>query len=298
MNINSDFYSDKSDVFKAFLSSTNGKTQIGDFLFKFISQEMDTRSPNQRYISLLDIGCGPCTVERYTLPRIMAQYPKLKIKVTLIDSSSKLAQDVSSLSLEVPGPEYLFIQSPLEYIRSNHIIQEEHRYDWIICSHLLYYLDDWKSEIKRVFSWLTDTGVLFIVIRSKESPILKLQKFFSKVSDSYSTSDLVYGEDVVRYLNDIGIKFRFHTVSSSVSLPIMDVYNMPDRVCEIKENISNRALQIIMFYTHRELWSNITDNVLKDIKAYLIGKTIFDTVELQIKETYILANPQQELRIS
>jgi len=281
-------YNEQPKIFETFLASTNAKTAMNDFLLNFITKHVSDFKKNENLISLLDIGCGPCAVEKFVLPKLFDRFPKIKIKVTLIDSCAGLQQDVQWLSANVPDPEYYYIQSSIENIQSQEIVKDQQKYDWIICSHLLYYLNNWQTEINRYLSWLADTGVLFVSLRSKNSPILQLQKIFSTLTKKHSTRALVYGENVVENFIDTGIEHQFFVVNSIISIPVLDVYSMPTKVSDLAES-ENQALQIIKFYTHCELWKNVSDEILHEARTFLLSNVVSDFVQVGVREIYIVA---------
>ena len=81
------------------------------------------------------------------------------------------------------------------------------RYDFILCSHVLYYIEEghWLSTIEKMYTHLEDKGRIAIVL---QSPVGEVADFFNQFTD-YDVNILELWRDLIQRHGDDAIEVRY-----------------------------------------------------------------------------------------
>jgi len=81
------------------------------------------------------------------------------------------------------------------------------RYDFILCSHVLYYIDtrDWLGTLDKMYKYLEEDGVLAIVL---QTPLGETAKFFNHFTD-YDVAIMDLWEDLEKRYGEDSIEVRY-----------------------------------------------------------------------------------------
>jgi adenine deaminase len=184
--------------------------------------EMEDDAEYQRQLALF-VGCSTeKSVELVKIGEIIAGLPARRSFLDIGAGGGNLTIPVSQSFLETTVIEPNEKQSDFLRRRCPHFkiyhdtwentVLGSKRYDFILCSHVLYYIEEgrWLSTVEKMFSHLEDGGCIAIIL---QSPIGEVARFFNRftahdvnVLDLWRGLIRQYGEDAidVRYfINEI-----------------------------------------------------------------------------------------------
>jgi SAM-dependent methyltransferase len=142
------------DSFDTFLRSTDQKIKAREWLDRMVD-----RLP--RHEVFIDAGAGEGTTTAWMAERFQ--------RTLAIEPNESLRE---RLALSCPGTRTL-PQTILE-------AQPEVKGDFVLCSHVFYYLDDeaWDENLDRLTSWLTPGGILVLIMQNPTSDCMQMLRTF------------------------------------------------------------------------------------------------------------------------
>jgi SAM-dependent methyltransferase len=206
--------------FERYIAHTDKHSTILESLSPCIQQIVqEFKDPD---ILVLDAGCGPGQLTGRLLEYIdhlvgSLQEKKRKVIWTCLDSSMEVLQKCKKIceSMNLQHTEINYIENTLEdYL--NKKTQKEY-YHLVICSHILYYINNWMAIIKALLGILIQGGELWIVHVARDAEVHRL---FENIRP------FIKGEPeyLLRFTDDLDCIFQEISIPYSLQRPISKVY--------------------------------------------------------------------------
>lgn len=227
-------------VVTSFLSRTNQLNQLQGYLCRTLP-ELLSGIEKQSSVEFMDIGCrnGFMTV------------PVISALKEYVNSVSTTAIDTSPILLEQFQESHA--DQDIQFINEGWLeFNPPHKYDIIMCVHVLYKFPDWKLAIKKMMECRKEGGVICLVIRADDELLQFKNRFFPRLhAEQGKERDF---SQLCSLLNEMNVFFEPNVVESEL---------------DISDLIGNDEQgQMIIEYVLRKSYEDIPKSVLLEIAQY------------------------------
>lgn len=174
-------------LFEDFVNHSNEKSNVEQKIIDTLNEYKPT--------NLLNIGSGFDSLSKIT------DFPKSISKVSIVEKNTSYVQAYTDTLTEVIHADFEFWNT-------------EKKFDAILASHILFYLNDKKSAVQKVVNLLNDKGIALFVAHEPSKDYRKLKDYVFGLKGKKYT----YTYDVLKnLLNDLRIPFDEIKVDCEVS---------------------------------------------------------------------------------
>ncbi len=174
-------------LFEDFVNHSNEKSNVEQKIIDTLNEHKPT--------NLLNIGSGFDTLSKIT------DFPRSISKVSIVEKNTSYVQAYTDTLTEVIHADFEFWNT-------------EKKFDAILASHILFYLNDKKSAVQKVVNLLNDKGIALFVAHEPSKDYRKLKDYVFGLKGKKYT----YTYDVLKnLLNDLKIPFDEIKVDCEVS---------------------------------------------------------------------------------
>lgn len=174
-------------LFEDFVNHSNEKSNVEQKIIDTLNEHKPT--------NLLNIGSGFDTLSKIT------DFPKSISKVSIVEKNTSYVQAYTDTLTEVIHADFEFWNT-------------EKKFDAILASHILFYLNDKKSAVQKVVNLLNDKGIALFVAHEPSKDYRKLKDYVFGLKGKKYT----YTYDILKnLLNDLKIPFDEIKVDCEVS---------------------------------------------------------------------------------
>jgi len=265
------FYEREDTGFNVFLKLSNQKRLWCERIVSRLGPNLKDR------FRFLDIGCGEGSftyligssiLERYRItPQIVAVDPSLP----MLEAAQKLIDknlDIRFL-LGGIGDEDL----PIEL--------QNQRFDFVLCSHIFFWVEDWPLALDQILSVVSDTGHALIIILAPtaDQEAYALRRRLLGIAHG-GMLELENGQKVENLLDDRSIPFRTESLVSTIKINAVALKCLHDNLEFFLEDLPNEALSLahIIEFLVRKQWNKLTTNqredILKELKDCVEGRQL------------------------
>lgn len=175
-------------------------------------------------IHALDVGCATGSLALKALRECETKVRRRdgaaprQLHLTLLDPNGPDLAEAASLftseSFESCGVEVRDVCAKLEHLPRAGM---SGCFDVILCSHVLYYVANWRSAIDLLMGLLSPHGTLVVILASSAGTIFTLrEKCLQQEDASDRYAEPYYGEDLSRVLEDASISHRVTRCRSEI----------------------------------------------------------------------------------
>lgn len=219
---NMEYYEyDAKSVYQSFLEHTDQKVHERAFLKRLLDR-FQHQTPN-----ILDIGTAGGDLILGTLKTSKLNSYSLSIIEPVIDQIKRFQNNIRKAGLQKHVKKI--------YLNKWEAFQASDRFDFILCSHMFYYISDWDETIPKVAGFLKPNGQACIVLQSEKNDNFQLRKLFFP-----SLHKIDYGHDTIEHIASIlrsnAIKYKLRYVTSCLDI---------SSIC--KPNISQTGKNLLTF---------------------------------------------------
>ncbi|KAJ8021119.1 Histamine N-methyltransferase [Holothuria leucospilota] len=157
-------------------------------------------------LRVLGVGCSSGDIDYDLVARLLTRFPK--ISNTVLEPTDTFT-DYESLVKEKPlsGVEWNFRQQKFDsYYQSILETSEAWKFHFISAIAVLYYMQNWQTEIMNMYNLLETGGVLMITLMSEESGFWRVAKRFPMMADHLNVQ--INSENVKTFLREEMIDFE------------------------------------------------------------------------------------------
>jgi len=220
-----------SDVyFNTYLKQTTEK--------RIFIERMRERLRRGRLRSLLDLGCHDGAVTIEYLNDIMSG--GRSVEVVCVDPS---AASIESFKKKALGEHISFVfhvQTAEEFLRLNTA-----RFDWIVCSHSLYWSRDLKGTLEKMLSVCDN---LVIVLRDRDG-LYEVQTEFKHLVGNRD-EQFYNADDIEKCLTALGESFEREDIVSEIMLPNVETPAFADLASFILQTSATRLTKTDIAAVH------------------------------------------------
>jgi|GEM_PF-1881824 len=186
---------ENSSAFIKFLSYTESKEDS-------VKTIVETFNPKKNW-NFLDVGCG---TEEITIP-----IAKLVNETVVVEPSQKMLKELKNHTKEL---KIKIIQENIEDI------DLEKKFDFILVSHVLYFIEDWEKLFQKLISYLNKGGYLVIILHAKSGTFYDfLSKFEKKITGKPQVSTYL---DARKIFEKMGLKTKSKIINSKTIIPSVE----------------------------------------------------------------------------
>lgn len=227
---------------------------------------------NSKTINILDIGCGPGQLTSLLLKSVKdLLYEEINDSKTIfwdaidpckpvLELCKTRCKDIRSKRLRV----HFYRSSIEEYMNGPNDCE---RYDYIICSHVLYYVSKWEKVISSLISALCPGGELLIAQASKEAELYYLLDKVKPFITNKSEFSLLSAEEVELTLKKTGISYIPNWAESKIIFSREEIENF------INEEENIHLLNIFAFLWKYSVESLDNYSLLEHLRFYFRNKS-------------------------
>jgi|GEM_PF-2422832 len=174
-------------LFENFISHSDEKEKVEAKILDILNEN----NPK----NLLNIGSGFDNLSK------SKNFPNSINKITLVEKNTSYVQSYTETKTDVVHADFEFWQG-------------EEKYEAILASHVLYYFNDKKRAVEKVFSHLKDGGIALFVVHEPVKDYKKIKDFvFGFYGKKYS---FTY-DKLTKAVNDLGYKFDEIKIDCSIT---------------------------------------------------------------------------------
>ncbi|GEM_PF-4971236 len=189
-------YTNTPDIYKRYVKHTTQKQVLVEKIEQALLERFDFGL--QKEFTFVDVGAGEGLV---TIPIIQFLESKTNVLTSIIEPSPMI-ENFNSYRFN----HLTLIQKPIEEVS---IPQA----DFILCSHVVPYLNDSQNVVASMVSALKSGGMGLIVVTNNESDDAWLKKTLVDLSDAGMSTDII-----IEYFKNLEIQYRIETVESSINV--------------------------------------------------------------------------------
>ncbi|MFH0977679.1 MAG: methyltransferase domain-containing protein [Candidatus Woesearchaeota archaeon] len=266
-----DLYDRQREYFFSFLARTDQK----DNTIQHLKEKIGTYTPETmkaisegKRVRFFDIG--PAT-GRVTIPFV----DSLRSDVELVIEEPSLGMAVSFFL------NYLTYALPYENFHLKHdgkLAFNQEKNDFVLSSHSMYYLPDWKKAVSDLYGSLVPGGALCIIVSSDDSNLTAIRKkYFPKIhsSSAYSNTDLE------RILGNLSLDYDSFDICSRIDF----ADQIPNPATHLrKEGIYKPSVDSLWSFLLWTDYSGLSDELKKHLNSFVKDRLDQDRW-LQIKDT-------------
>jgi len=174
---------------------------------------------DENTFNFLDVGSGDGHLAIRTLKTIANSIKFNQIKAILLEPLSEATRILERKLKCVKSPlcDIEVSQNKVEdWLENKSVKRLKQAYDFILCSHVLYYIEDWQNMILSLIRLMKPYGKLCIVLTSRDSELYRLRERILCKLDVEPDVDIRFGEQVVELLEKNNIDFRAEKRESSI----------------------------------------------------------------------------------
>lgn len=194
-------------------------------LWLLLLQWLDKQRRGSRELSVLDVGCGDGSLAqeilRECLRRAWNGHRPTRLHLTLVDPDT-LSLRQARMTFGT-GPVLfcgLDVQAMCKRLEDLPCRGATGPFDVILCSHVLYYVAEWKTAVDSLLKLLSPNGRLFIILASSAGSIFSLHAHCLQRSGLPEENFYpYYGEDLERILAQSKLAFQTRRCKSKLSFP-------------------------------------------------------------------------------
>lgn len=247
------------DVFKTVISS-------GRATFKQL------REGSKKW-SLLDVGSGPGQLTA-SLLRLFLRHRK-DLEAYLIEPEPRIMKDlkkrIDSQKLRKAADIYYFKEDLEGFLLQSKNLNQS--YDFILCSHVFYYVEDWQGSLERLMGLLKEDGIICVILASRDTELYKLMARvvpFLKIPPWVS---LRFGEDYKDMLELKGTKFVHESISSNIYFSHNELKNLLDgKNIDISKDAFTQVNGFLFGYPPQAFGKEALSLERKFLRRYLSGQ--------------------------
>lgn len=193
---------DKKKFFETYIESASEKNEFINRL------TMRFRSAGRNYRKVLDLGCHNGFL---VLKFINRNHDRLSkgAKIYCVDPSVAAISEFKSKKLPSDLEFFFFTNTMEEFLETSEI-----SYDWIICSHCLY----WSKDLLKIVSKIVKRGQHIVIVLRGEKGIYEIQSHFKNLLGN-DRENLYVSNHIEMALRKLSVKFDREDIISTINVP-------------------------------------------------------------------------------
>lgn len=243
-------YQLRSDIYQVFLSHITQQDASVAYFKKALPQTMSHLMDKLKTEdwNLLDIGCG---VGKELMPIIQFLRTFGKVNVYALEPSKKLIDEFKEKAESLGLKGITFINLPWEeYL-------PDIKFDFIICSHILYHVGEWEPYIQKIIDSLTENGRAAISLHTRDNLVHQVPaKFLHKIGPT-AHRHVHHFQELTDLLDRLKIPYEVGKTKDKID--ISD--------CKKMNEDGQKLVEFFLYYPYEKVPQEIKD----EIKEYFLS---------------------------
>ncbi len=259
------FYSKKLEPYHIFHGITDAKLAAAAKIAEYISHSY--KNPINSFC-ILDVGCGEGELIISLVRELKRFAPQTYIDLHAMDPSSEMLTGFRNKLKKKSLPEIANVNLHQIGLNKRHRLKEickSSKFDLVLASFVLFWIDDWSDAIDQMLKVLTPTGKICIILLAKRKGRIGAtlrSKLFS-IAHKHTGYNLECAEDVEEILRQKGLKWESSLVSFHVEIPAHEKENI-----RTSNGESISALEFMTRFPWNKLSSGQKKEMIETASAY------------------------------
>lgn len=247
------------DAFKSAVASATGT-------FKELQE-------GSRKWTLLDVGSGPGQLTTSLLKFFLSH--RKNLEAYLIEPEHYIMKDlkrrVDSVKLKESADIYYFEENLEGFLLQSRNLKES--FDFILCSHVFYYVEDWERSVEQLMGLLKEDGLICIILASSDTDLYRFMDNVVHLLKAPPWVSLRLGEHLKEMLELKRIKFMHESVASRICFSAQELKNLLNgKNIDGAGDPFTKVNSFLFGYPPEAFENEALDLERKFIKGYLTGQ--------------------------